>query len=115
MGIINKKSIRNTLENPFSFVLIFLLIILALANSFAIGCLISALIGTIISLISLNQLSPTFFIELICKDSSWKLKSINLLTNILGRHIIFIIILGLIVWVLLNHTRKGQELLSFLD
>lgn len=50
-----------------------------------------------------------------CKDSSWKLKLVDSLSNIIGKHTIFIIVVGIILWALLNHTEKGKELLERLD
>lgn len=112
MQVLNKKSIKNALQNPFSFVIIFLLIILALANSFAVGCLIGALISIPFALFGKDSNSV---INFFCKDSSWKLKSVDLLSDILGKHTILIIIIGVILWALLNHTEKGKELLEYLD
>lgn len=112
MGILSKENLKKALQNHFIFVIIFLLIILALANSFAIGCLIGALIAIPFALFGKDSSSVIIFF---CRDSSWKLKGINLLSNILGKHTILIIILGVILWVLLNHTEKGEKLLEFLD
>jgi len=112
MGILSKKNIKKTLQNPFGFLLIFLLIILALANSFAVGCLIGALIAIPFALFGKDSNSV---INFFCKDSSWKIKGMDLLSNILGKYTILIIIIGIILWALLNHTKKGEELLNWLD
>ena len=112
MQVLNKQNIQKALQNPFSFVIIFLLIILALANSFAIGCLIGALIAIPFALFEKDSNSVIGFF---CKDSSWKLKGVDILSNILGKHTILIIVIGIILWALLNHTEKGKELLEYLD
>jgi len=112
MGVLSKSSIKNALQNPFSFVVIFLLFILALANSFAVGCLMGALIAIPFALFGKDS---NFVINFFCKDSSWKLKGIDLLSNMLGKHTILIIVIGVILWALLNHTEKGRELISLLD
>jgi len=111
-GVLNRSNIKNALQNPFSFVLIFLLVILALANSFAVGCLIGALISIPFALFGKDS---NLIVNFFCKDSSWKIKGMNLLSNILGKHTILIIIIGIILWALLNHTEKGKELLEYLD
>jgi len=112
MQVLNKQNIKKALENPFSFVIIFLLVILALANSFAVGCLIGALIAIPFALFGKDSNSV---INFFCKDSSWKLKGMDLLSNILGKHTILIIIIGVILWALLNHTEKGKDLLEYLE
>jgi hypothetical protein len=112
MGILSKENIKKALENPFSFVIIFLLIIIALANSFALWCFIGAIIAIPFALFGKDSNSV---IQFFCKDSSWKLKGVDLLSSILGKHTILIIVIGIILWALLNHTEKGKELLEYLD
>lgn len=112
MGIINKTNIKNAFENPFLFVVIILLIILALGQSFALWCLIGALLAIPFALFGKDSNSV---INFFCKDTSWKLKSINSLSTILGDYILWIIGVSLIIWFLLNFTKKGKEILSLLD
>jgi uncharacterized membrane protein len=112
MGIINKENIRKALTNPFLFVVLILLIIIALGQSFALWCLIGALIAIPFALFGKDSNSV---IQFFCKDSSWKIKSMNSLSTILGDYILWIIGASLIVWALLNFTEKGKEILSLLD
>jgi len=83
---------------------------LLLSNSFAIGCLISAFIGTILSLITLGKIRPNILSDFICKDNSWKMKGTEILSNFSGKHTIVIIVIGFIAWGLLNYTNKGEEI-----
>jgi len=115
MGILNKRAIRNALENPLAFIIIFLLVIVALANSFAIGCLISSVVGVVLELITLNKINANSIINFFCDNSSWKLKGVDILSDLLGKHIILIMIIGFICWGLLNHTERGRRILSLLD
>ena len=112
MGIINKENIKKALTNPFLFVVLILLIIIALGQSFALWCLIGALIAIPFALFGKDSNSV---IQFFCKDSSWKIKSMNSLSTILGDYILWIIGASLIVWALLNFTEKGKEILSLLD
>jgi len=112
MGIINKENIKKALTNPFLFVVLILLIIIALGQSFAFGCLIGALIAIPFALLGKESNSV---IQFFCKDSSWKIKSMNSLSVILGDYILWIIGASLVVWALLNFTAKGKEILSLLD
>jgi hypothetical protein len=88
------------------------LIILALGQSFALWCLIGSFISIPFALFGKDANSVISFF---CHDESWKIKSMNALSNFLGVHTIAIIIVSVIVWLLLNHTAKGKELISLLD
>ena len=112
MGIINKENIKKSLTNPFLFVVLILLIIIALGQSFALWCLIGALIAIPFALFGKDSNS---LIHFFCKDSSWKIKSMNSLSTILGDYILWIIVVSLIAWALLNFTEKGKEILSLFD
>lgn len=112
MGIINKENIKKAIENPFLFVVLILLIVLALRQSFAVGCIIGSFIAIPFALFGKDSNS---IISFFCHDGSWKIKSVNALSNFLGAHTIGIIVIILIVWFLLNHTEKGRELVSWLD
>lgn len=112
MGIFSKENIKKAIENPFVFVVLILLIILALGQSFALGCFIGSILAIPVALFGFN---PDSLINFFCHGDSWKVKAMNGLSNFLGQHILFIIIVSLVAWWFLNYTDKGKEITSFLD
>ncbi len=107
MGIFNKDNIENALKNPLIFVVLTLLIILALGQSFALWCLIGALIAIPFALLGKDSNSVISFF---CKDGSWKVKSMNSLSKILSDYTLWIIGISIIVWWLLNFTETGKSI-----
>lgn len=112
MGIINKKNIQDCLKNPFLFVPLIMLISIALIYSWTFACLIIAIFGIPIALVGKN---PSQFINSFCNGNSWKIISMENLIQFLGNNIILILILSFFLWLILNCTKKGNELLALLD
>ena len=112
MGILNKENLKKAIKNPFLFVIVILLVVLALGESFAVWCLIGAVIAIPVALMGIDSNKVVFFF---CHGDSWKLEAMNNLSNFLGKNTLGIVILSLVAWWLLNNTSKGKEIISLLD